>query len=207
MRAEVVTTGRLQRAFALASEIHAEDRRKGSGAPYISHPLAVAAMVLEAGGDEDQAVAALLHDTVEDHPDQISFASIESAFGERVAQIVRGCTDSDRLQKAPWCPRKYVYVARLREASHDVLVVAGADKLHNARSIAESVRSEGLEYLDRNFRAGREGALWYVRAVADCFAARMGETRSELAAIADDLEARAGQRYDEPPCLDHCRFR
>lgn len=203
----LLNTVRLQEAFALANDIHLNDVRKGSGAPYISHPLAVAAMVLEAGGNEDHTVAALLHDTVEDHPELISIAAIRERFGDRVAAIVRGCTDSETQPKPAWCPRKSRYVTQLRTATDDVLVVASADKLHNARSINAAVRRDGLEYLDRHFTAGREGALWYVRAVADCLAARMsGETIRELVAIADELEARAGRRYDGPPCLDPCRF-
>src|SRR5438874_6528572 len=122
-------------AFEFASGLHHEQVRKGVGTPYIAHPMAVCALVLEAGGDEDQAIAALLHDTAEDHGGRKRLEDIRQRFGERVAAIVEGCTDSLDRPKPPWRVRKEHYLGHLAQASDDVLLVALADKLHNARSV------------------------------------------------------------------------
>ncbi len=131
-------TGRFDLAFQLASGLHHEQRRKGTEIPYISHLMSVAALVLEAGGDEDQAIAALLHDAMEDQGGPPTLETIRRLFGDRVAGIVKECSDSESEHpenKLPWHQRKQAYLAKLTAASPDALLVSVADKLHNARTI------------------------------------------------------------------------
>jgi (p)ppGpp synthase/HD superfamily hydrolase len=149
----------LVRAFAVAVGKHGGQTRKGTAIPYISHPIAVASLVLEDGGTLEDAAAALLHDTIEDTdttPDEL-----RRAFGDRVARIVEACSDRlSRTDPTPWRERKEAYVARLPDQPEDVLRVSVADKLHNARSIRDDVRMGGVPSLDR-FNGGRDGTLWY----------------------------------------------
>jgi len=155
---------RFSEALVYAAALHAEQRRKASGVPYIAHLLGVAAIALEYGADENEAIAALLHDAIEDQGGAATREEIRRRFGLEVVAIVDGCTDSDVLPKPPWRQRKQAYVARLPEASAAVRLVAAADKLHNARSILSDYRVHG-EALWQRFRAGRDGTLWYYRAV------------------------------------------
>ncbi len=132
----------------------------------------VCALVLEYGGDDDQAIAGLLHDVIEDCGEQHR-AVVRATFGDRVADIVEGCTDGvpdSEGVKAPWRQRKAAYLAHLRDAPPDTLLVSACDKLHNARAIAADVRSIGDEVFTR-FKAGREGTLWYYGALLDVFGA------------------------------------
>ncbi len=128
-------TSRFEDALVLAAQLHREQRRKGSNVPYVSHLLAVSSLVIEHGGDEDQAIAALLHDAIEDQGGPRARAEILRRFGERVTGIVEGCTDSQTIPKPPWKERKLAYIAGISEKSPSVLLVCAADKLHNARSI------------------------------------------------------------------------
>jgi len=130
-------------ALAYATGLHARQRRKGTDVPYIAHLLGVAAIVLEDGGDEDEAIAALLHDAVEDQGGQPTLAAIRARFGARVAEIVLGCTDADTVPKPPWRWRKEQYIAHVRHASASVRRVSLADKLHNARAILHDQRQIG----------------------------------------------------------------
>ena len=162
---------RLADATTLASHIHAAQLRKGTAIPYISHLLAVAAIVLEHGGDEDQACAALLHDAVEDGGAQWE-PVIAERFGPRVAAIVRACTDADTLPKPPWRARKDAYLAHLEHEGADALLVSAADKLHNARAIVSDLHTHGPAMFAR-FNTGQEGTLWYYGALAEVFQRRM----------------------------------
>lgn len=162
---------RLADAVALALQVHADQLRKGTDIPYVSHLLAVAALVLEHGGDEEQACAALLHDAIEDGGASWE-AVIAERFGPRVAGIVRACTDADTQPKPPWQARKEAYLAHLETAPTDVLLVSGADKLHNARAIASDLQTHGSAVFDR-FNAGREGTLWYYGALSAVFSRRL----------------------------------
>src|SRR5882672_4990026 len=110
---------RLQRAFRYAAEKHAGQTRKKTAVPYLSHLIAVASLVLEAGGDEDLAIAALLHDVVEDCGGAPVLKAIRKRFGKRVAKIVDGCTDSDSFPKPPWLERKQTYISHLKKADAD----------------------------------------------------------------------------------------
>jgi (p)ppGpp synthase/HD superfamily hydrolase len=157
-------------ALLYATEIHSRQRRKGGTVPYLAHLLGVAAIVLEDGGDEEEGIAALLHDAVEDHPRQGKTQhEILERFGTRVHRIVMGCTDSDPLTdtKGPWEERKLRYLSHLRAETHaDVLRVTAADKLYNARSIINDMRVVGDEIWAR-FSVPREKTIWYYREVTD----------------------------------------
>ena len=159
---------RFERALVYASRIHASQVRKGSGVPYVSHLLGVAALVLEGSGDEDQAIAALLHDAAEDQGGEARIADIRTRFGDRVARIVRACTDTTEDPKPEWRTRKRRYIAHLPEEEPDVWPVSVADKLHNARSILADYRLHNDRLFDR-FTGGKEGTLWYYRALVDAY--------------------------------------
>jgi GTP pyrophosphokinase len=162
---------RLSAAIAYALAVHADQERKGAQTPYIGHLLAVCALVLEAGGDQEQAMAAVLHDAIEDGGAEQE-GEIRTRFGERVAMIVRGCTDADTFPKPPWRTRKEAYLEHLRSAPPEMLLVSCADKLHNARAIVSDFLTHGAAVFDR-FSAGRDGVLWYYSALADVFAQRL----------------------------------
>jgi (p)ppGpp synthase/HD superfamily hydrolase len=182
-------TPRLADALAFAVRAHGSQTRKGGDVPYVSHLLAVAALVLEAGGDEDMAIAGLLHDSLEDTP--TTSAEIEAAFGRRVAAIVEGCTDTQEKPKPLWRPRKERYLAHLRapETPADVLVVSRADKLHNAQSMLRDVRHVGAGFWSR-FNAGVDEQLWYLGELVDIFAERLpGPMTDELRRTRDALAA------------------
>jgi (p)ppGpp synthase/HD superfamily hydrolase len=171
-------TRRFQDALVYASELHSRQTRKGSGVPYVAHLLGVASLVLEDGGDEEQAIAALLHDAVEDQGGRATLEDIRRRFGGVVAEIVAGCTDADTVPKPPWRERKERYLAHLRATPPHVRRVSLADKLHNARAIVSDFRREGQAVFGR-FSAGRDGVLWYYRALADAFRASGGGFLSE----------------------------
>lgn len=164
---EATTTGlltpRFEDAFAYANRIHTLQLRKGSGIPYVSHLLSVTALVLEAGGDEDLAIAALLHDAVEDQGGLPRLHEIEERYGTRVAGIVFGCSDAWEEPKPEWRGRKEHYLERLPREPRDVLLVSAADKVHNARTTLADYRQLGDPVFAR-FKGGREGTLWYHRA-------------------------------------------
>ena len=145
---------RLAQGVALALDLHATQTRKGTDTPYISHLLGVAGLVLEYGGEEDQAIAAMLHDAIEDQGAQHE-PVIAERFGSVVARIVRGCTDADTLPKPPWHERKQTYIDHLALADADVLLVSAADKLHNARAICADLKLYGAAVFDR-FKGGLE---------------------------------------------------
>src|SRR5437660_4807656 len=124
-------TARFEEALTFATQLHAQQVRKGTRIPYVAHLLAVTALVLENGGDEDEAIAALLHDAIEDQGGAATREEIRRHFGNRVVEIVDGCTDAEVIPKPPWRPRKETFIAHLREASASVRLVVASDKLHN----------------------------------------------------------------------------
>jgi len=158
-------SARFDEALAYAHEAHRDQLRKGTRIPYISHLMAVAAIVLENGGDEDAAIAALLHDVIEDGGGDAARREIRRRFGQRVVGIVDECTDAEVIPKPPWRGRKEDYIARLRHASPQARLVSSADKLHNARTILADYRVVG-EALWERFNAGRDEILWYYRSLA-----------------------------------------
>ena len=161
-------TDRFSDALAFAHDLHRHQRRKGNGSPFIAHLLGVASLVIEAGGGEDECIAALLHDAVEDQGGPRTAAEIRRRFGDRVAGIVDGCTER-RSPEMTWKDRKQAAVRRVSEADGSVLLVVSADKLHNARSLLAAHRESGDEVWYR-FGGGRDGTLWYYRAMADAIA-------------------------------------
>lgn len=166
---------RLAEALAFAIEKHGGQLRKGTAIPYVTHLMAVSALVGESGGGEDEMIAALLHDAVEDAGGAPVLEEVRARFGDAVAAIVEGCTDDDSgggsgIGKAPWLERKRAYLAHLVLAPLPVLRVSCADKLHNARAIARDLRDHGPEVWKR-FKADRDGTLWYYRSLARLFAA------------------------------------
>lgn len=177
---------RFGKALAFAAEKHAGQKRKGSRIPYISHPMAVASLVLEYGGGEDEVIAALLHDVAEDCGGQEALDEIRQRFGMGVAAIVAGCTDTLENPKPDWRPRKEAYLAHLQAAHRSVRLVAAADKLHNARSILRDYRSEG-ENVWKRFSATKEDVLWYYGAVT-----RALETRG-LSPLVEELDRTVGE--------------
>jgi len=157
---------RLQQAFRYAAEKHAGQTRKQTAVPYLSHLMAVASLVLEAGGDEDMAIAALLHDVVEDCGGMPRLREVRKLFGRRVAHIVEGCTDSFGEPKADWVERKKDYLREVTHADAETRLVSASDKLHNVRTILADYRQEG-EAIWARFSGKKEGTLWYYRALSD----------------------------------------
>ena len=169
-----------------ALRLHATQTRKGSAAPYISHLLAVAAIALEHGATEKEAIAALLHDAVEDQGGQETLDEIRRRYGDRVARIVAACSDTDQTPKPPWRERKEAYVERLRSEPYSVRLVVAADKLHNARHLLTSYRAQG-EDLWAHFKGGREGTLWYYRAVVDALIGAAEPEEDQLRVIIAEI--------------------
>ena len=175
----LTTTDRFASAMAYAYQVHSGQRRKGTGIPYIAHILGVTAIAMEYGADEDQSIGALLHDAAEDGGGEATLAEIRARFGDVVAEIVLGCSDSlveDPEDKLPWQERKENYLAHLESASQSVCLVSAADKLHNVRSIIRDYHEHGEAIWDR-FQGSRDGTLWYYETVADTLIRRY---RSQL---------------------------
>jgi len=159
---------RFQRAFEFAADKHKNQTRKASTIPYITHLMGVASLVLEAGGDEDLAIAALLHDVVEDCGGEKMLKEVRRRFGKRVVRIVDGCTDAYETPKPPWHERKVNYINRLKTEDAETRLVSAADKLNNIRSILSDYRALGESVWSR-FNGGRDGTLWYYRTLRDEF--------------------------------------
>ncbi len=159
---------RFEEALVYAARLHRRQRRKGNDVPYVSHLMAVTALTLEHGGDEEQAIAALLHDAAEDQGGQAELERIEARFGAGVAAIVADCSDSLEEPKPAWRPRKEAYVAGLAHKPERSLLVSLADKTHNAECIRDDYRQLGDAVWDR-FGGGGAGVRWYYQALADSF--------------------------------------
>lgn len=157
-------TDRFSSAVTLALDLHRTQKRKLSGTPFAAHLLRVAGTVLEHGADEDTAIAAVLHDAIEDQGGPKAREVICDRFGRRVADIVDECSDTDETPKPPWRERKERYLAHLAEASHSARLISAADKLDNVRSLLSSYRQAG-DAVWEHFRGGKDGTLWYFRAV------------------------------------------
>ncbi len=178
---ESFLTDRFVRALQFAHNAHRSQLRKDTTIPYVSHLLSVAGLVLESGGDEDLAIAGLLHDAVEDAKgmtgEEMSVL-IRSEFGDRVADIVDGCSDAKSSpggSKPPWRSRKEAYLEHLRSASNDVLRVSIADKVHNARSIATDQDRFGAE-LWKRFSSSSEESRWYYTSLRDIYKERISDS-------------------------------
>ena len=195
-------TDRFSRAIDYARIAHAAQFRKGSNIPYIYHLLGVSSLVIEFGGNEDQAIAGLLHDTIEDCGAEHE-ATIRAKFGEAVANIVKDCTDGTAEGKAShtdpeakrrdWIERKLAYLAHLKKASEQTLLVSACDKLHNARAIVQDLEDPdvGTRVFDR-FTGGREGTLGYYHALAEIFSLHALPVARVLDVVAGRMHELAG---------------
>ena len=182
-------TERIAKALALAVEVHDGQKRKGTEIPYVAHPMGVASIALDYGATEDQAIAALLHDVLEDGGPQF-VSVIRERFGEAVLAIVEGCTDGvpdAQGRKADWKERKLHYLDHLETAADEIILVSGADKLHNARAIVSDLQSVGPTVFNR-FSAGRDGTLWYYRQLAKIFSRRRAPMAKQLDATVTEME-------------------
>ncbi|MBO0803271.1 MAG: HD domain-containing protein [Nocardiopsaceae bacterium] len=191
-------TQRFQRAFAMASEVHARQLRKGTTIPYVAHVMSVAALVLEHGGGEDAAISGLLHDAVEDSDDgESTLERIRAEFGDRVADTVLGCSDAVGVPgqaKPPWRERKEAYLRRLAESRDpDVPLVSACDKLHNSRAIVADLRAIGSAVWQRFSAPDPEAQLWYYRSLARSYAGRVPPALSgEVARMVAEMRTLAG---------------
>lgn len=159
-------------ALGWSAELHAKQLRKGTDVPYIVHLLNVSALVWLNGGDEDQAIAGLLHDAVEDQGGEETLDQIRERFGDRVAAIVKACTDADELPKPPWAQRKRVHIEHLSEIREDALLVTAADKFDNITSVLVDHDVVGADIWDR-FKGGCEGTVWYYHKMSTALSARL----------------------------------
>ncbi|ERT05762.1 HD domain protein [Lyngbya aestuarii BL J] len=177
----MILSSHFREALVYACELHAEQVRKGSGVPYVAHLLGVASIALEYGAKEDEAIAALLHDAIEDQGGVSTKQEIQRRFGETVATIVDGCSDTDQIPKPPWRERKQAYIDHIPNAEASVRLVSAADKLYNARSIVQDYRQVGEAIWER-FTGGASGTLWYYRAIVDAF------KRVEITPLVEELD-------------------
>lgn len=202
---------RFVKGVALACELHQKQARNDDGVPYVAHLLAVAALVLEDGGTEDEAIAALLHDAVEDQGGRKTLARIEQEFNPAIAEIVEDCSDTLDVEKPgdkkpDWRPRKEAYIAHLATASDSVRRVAAADKLHNITCILEDVRRTGLEAFRRFESSGTREQIWYYRTCAATLteagpsplARRVAEAAQQLEESVNSLELVGGPWLARP---------
>jgi len=183
----VTLSDRFEEALPFAARLHATQLRKGTAIPYIAHLLAVASLVITHGGDEDEAIAALLHDAVEDQGGPPTRELIRARFGERVVTIVDGCTDTDAVPKPPWRARKERYLTHLQSASPSVKLVAAADKLANMRDIIADYPTHGPAIWTR-FNAGRDDQQWFYRACVTALQDGRASIVRELDAAVQQLE-------------------
>ena len=188
-----VLAERFRDAMVEALRLHGGQERKGSRVPYMTHLLGTAAAVLHFGGDEDQAIAGLLHDAAEDQGGRATLEAIRQRFGDRVAEIVEGCTDTFEEKKPDWRPRKEAYLAKLAQEPQHVLLVSAGDKLDNARAIVADLRREQhRDALWSRFTGGAQ-SLWYYRALVEAYRkAGVGPIVEELDAAVSEMERLAG---------------
>lgn len=167
---------KFEKALSFATQLHATQYRKGSKAPFITHLLSVCAIILEDGGTEDEAIAGLLHDAVEDQGGLKTLEAIKNTFGERIAQIVLECSETHLSPKPPWKERKVQSLAKMKQISDSAIRVVLADKVHNSQSLIREHQKYGT-IIWNNFKAGREGTVWYFNQVCAVLNER---TNSEL---------------------------
>jgi (p)ppGpp synthase/HD superfamily hydrolase len=182
-------TDRFDEALVYASRVHAGQTRNQTDIPYIAHPLAVASLVIEAGGTEDEIIAALLHDAAEDAGGMARLNDIRAHFGDRVAELVEACTDSLLVPRPPWRERKKLYLGRLQTAPDSVILISLSDKLHNARTVLADYRQQGDAVWGR-FQGGKDYARWYFVEAAKIFRARSkGTLQAEFDRVVNEIIA------------------
>ena len=184
-------TQRFDDALGYAARLHARQVRKGTAVPYVAHVLGVCSIAMEYGGDEDEAIAALLHDGPEDQGGLVVLDDIRTRFGDKVAEIVAGCSDTFVTPKPPWRVRKEAYIAHLPSASVSTRLVSASDKLYNARAILSDTLRIGDRLWER-FTGGKSGTLWYYRALTDTYRGlpdvRINPLVDELDRVVTELE-------------------
>ncbi len=192
MQKSAIFSKRFIEALSYAARLHAKQIRKRTERPYIGHLLGVASIVIEYGGDEEMAIAALLHDAVEDQGGLPRLREIQKKFGKRVAHIVDGCTDAYSEPKSPWLERKRAYIGRVAGEGEEVRLVSAADKLSNARETLHEVRLHGESVYER-FAGKKFGTLWYYRELLRVFRqAGSNPLIEELDLVVSELEKLGG---------------
>jgi (p)ppGpp synthase/HD superfamily hydrolase len=195
----MMLTNRFSQALSFTFELHRDQFRKGNEIPYIAHLLAVAALVIESGGTENEAIAGLLHDAPEDQGGLDTLDQIRSLFGDQVAAIVDGCTDTYITPKPPWRERKEIYLRHLSGASVQVRRVSLADKLNNSMAILRDYRIFGEEIWD-HFKGGKEGTLWYYRSLVIIFQESGSDWMTlELERVVSEIEQLVNENYRSAP--------
>jgi (p)ppGpp synthase/HD superfamily hydrolase len=181
---------RLAQAFNLALEMHSRQLRKSTKTPFLAHLMAVASLVMEDGGNEDQSIAALLHDSVEDAGGKVALKRIQAAFGDRVASLVSEVSETDMDPKPPWKERKDLYLAHMEQDSLGALRIAAADKLHNLRSLVRDLHRLGPGIL-ANFNASPQDQIWFFAACLEALSRRHPECihLDEYQVLLQDLES------------------
>jgi (p)ppGpp synthase/HD superfamily hydrolase len=203
---------RFDHALLFSAQVHRNQDRKKSGIPYLSHLLGVASLVLDYGGDEEMAIAALLHDAVEDHGGRPMLKVIEQIFGPRVAKVVDGCTDSyaeDPKKKEPWERRKFRYLRRIRDEDVETRLVSAADKLYNVRAVLRDMRYDGDSVFAR-FSVPKVKVIWYYRSLVKAYRAagvthRLKPLFDDLDRAVTELEHLSGILADPPSALRRMR--
>jgi GTP pyrophosphokinase len=197
---------RFAEAMRGAADLHATQMRKGTRIPYIAHLLGVASIALHYGAGEDEAIAALLHDAIEDAPRELGANWVRNwirfRFGERVLTIVEGCTDADVTPKPSWLTRKRDYVARVVHEPASVILVSASDKLHNATAVLTDFREIGDELWPRfNRDAGKSGVIGYYRGLVTAYRATRHHPRliRDLDRVVSTIEHEAGHAGVWPP--------
>jgi (p)ppGpp synthase/HD superfamily hydrolase len=194
----MILSSRFEEGLTYAARLHASQLRKGGSIPYVAHLLGVASIALQYGADEDEAIAALLHDAIEDQGGAATREEIRRRFGDKVVEIVDGCTDADSFPKPPWQRRKETYIAHIRNAPASVRLVSACDKLQNARAILADHRVLG-DSLWRRFSGGKDGTLWYYRALVEVFReAGTSPLVEELDRVVSEIERLASARQVAP---------
>ena len=195
LRSLMKISEKFEEALIYATQAHGNQMRKKTGIPYIAHILGVTAIALEYGASETEAISALLHDTVEDCGGADRLRDIREKFGDDVAGIVDGCTDTYETPKPPWLERKRAYIEHLKDSDSSTRLVSASDKLHNTRAILAELRRHGTDVFDR-FAGKKDGALWYYRTLVTAFREHGKHTDliGELDRVVTEIEKLAGVR-------------
>jgi (p)ppGpp synthase/HD superfamily hydrolase len=180
---------KFEEALIYATHAHGDQTRKKTGIPFVAHILGVTAIALEYGANETEAIGALLHDTVEDCGGADRLRDIREKFGDDVARIVDGCTDTYETPKPPWMERKRAYIKHLKDSDCPTRLVSASDKLHNTRALLAELRRHGLEVFER-FAGKKDGTLWYYRTLVTAFRQHgdHSDLIDELDRVVSDIE-------------------
>jgi len=196
---KLILSPRFEQALLYATTIHAGQTRKGTGIPFVAHLMSVASIALEHGANEDEAIAALLHDAVEKAGGEQRLEDIRARFGEKVAEIVEGCTEPQGRPKPPWRARKAAFIGHMPRTLEPVRLVAAADKLSNARIILRDLRVMGDSVWTR-YVGGKEGMLWYYRCLVQAFkTAGINPIVEELERVVAEIERLSKIKESESP--------